>query len=364
MIRFASSSIQSRVNRCATLTLLRTGSHKLKYGMGSTTLSSYLHTVSLQLDYYMSSQFAGIACAMTNQLYEKNGVELKFLPICPVGTELERVRENTDAHGASCVTVGSVEQNIFIPTLYRGPELKVKAAAAMFRRSPLCLASLDPLPSEKTDGNTIIGAHEDTVWLFEKIFSSGPDKGKFSVIASPRPTKNTDLITGKLDGIQVYSTTEVPTLARQLGKEIIAPALEGMNGAKLGYAQVLFAPEEDLACPDKRAVVQSFLDATFRGWEMAIQDPESGARSVDEVRSMIGLDEESNDHWDSSFSYTVQSVGLCSDFVKETFQGGRYGVIDADRWNEAAQWLLPEGAAGGDSFGLDAELWQPHGPQL
>jgi hypothetical protein len=41
-------------------------------------------------------------------------------------------------------------------------------------------------------------------------------------------------------------------------------------------------------------IVQAFLDATFRGWA------KSAAKSVDEARAMLGLDEESNDLWHPS----------------------------------------------------------------
>jgi methylenetetrahydrofolate dehydrogenase (NADP+)/methenyltetrahydrofolate cyclohydrolase len=315
-----------------------------------------LHTVSVQLDYYMSTQFAGIACAMTNQLYEKGGIDLNFLPICPVGLELERVRDHANSNTSS-VTVGSVEQNIFIPTLYKDPSLRVKTVAAMFRRSPLCLASL---ASADQKDKLVVGAHEDTVSLIERILRQGPDGDKYSVVASARATKNTDLVAGKLDAIQAYLTTEVPTL--EIDAKVLAPPLEGMNGAKLGYSQVLFCPEEDAESSDRREVVQAFLDATFRGWEMAIRDNESAARSVDEARAMLGLDEEGNDHWHPSFSYSVQSVGLCCDFVKETFQGDRYGVVNDKRWNEANRWLLGDEnppAAAGDNFGFAPDVWQP-----
>jgi hypothetical protein len=304
----------------------------------------------------MSPQFAGVACAMTNQLYEKAGIDLKFLPICPVGLELQRVRDN--ANNSSSVTVGSVEQNIFIPTLYQNPDLKVKAVAAMFRKSPLCLASLKS--SDEKD-EIVVGAHEDTVSLLERILVSGPGgDSNVSVIASPRSTKNSDLIEGRLDLIQAYTTTEVPTLERQVGlNAVLSQQLEGMNGAKLGYSQLLFSPEEDLKENDKREVIQAFLDVTFSGWGMAIRDNESAAKSVEEAKAMIGLDDENNDHWDPSFSYMIQSVGLCSGYVKETFQGDRYGVIDAKRWNEATNWLLAE--EGDDvveeNFGLDAGAW-------
>jgi hypothetical protein len=122
---------------------------------------------------------------------------------------------------------------------------------------------------------------------------------------------------------------------------------------------LLFSPEEDLKESDKREVVQAFLDVTFSGWGMAIRDHESAAKSVDEAKAMLGLDDENNDHWDPSFSYTIQSVGLCSDYVKETFQGDRYGVIDSKRWNEATNWLLAEEGDGivEENFGLDAGVW-------
>jgi len=320
------------------------------------------HTVTLQLDYYMSPQFAGIASAITSQLYEKNGIDLKFLPICPVGHELERVRNNAKMNGVSSVSIGSVEQNIFIPTLYANPELKVKAVAAMFRRSPLCLASLESLKKQNEKEKIVVGAHEDTVSLIERILSTGSDSNRnFSVISSPRATKNSDLTAGKLDSIQAYTTTEVPTLERQAGLNVNTQQLEGMNGAKLGYSQVLFSPEEDLEIGDKREVVQAFLDATFSGWEIAIRDNETAAKSVNEAIAMLKLDDENNDHWDSSFSYTVQSVGLCNDFVKETYQGDRHGVIDVKRWNDATSWLLAEEVepVGDTNFGLNAEVWQP-----
>ena len=329
-------------------------------------------TVSLQLDYYMSPQFAGIACAMTDGLYDKAGIDLKFLPICPVGLEMERVRQHrSDGNEAGGdVVVGSVEQNIFTPLLYRNPHLKVKAIASMFRTSPLCLASIDTYDGDEDgdgDGDgekpmvVGVGAHEDTVSLLKRILEK--EQHPTSVIASPRASKITDLLEGRLDSIQAYATTEVPTLERRIGDDgnstVISTPLEGWNGAKLGYSQMLFAPEEDLVVDnDKREILQAFLDATFSGWDSAVRDREYAARSVEEAKAMLGLDDEKNDHMDPSSDYTIQNVGLCGDYVKETFQGDRYGVIEPNRWNEATQWLLDDNAVE-PNFGLDATLWQP-----
>lgn len=323
-------------------------------------------TVSLQLDYYMSTQFAGIAVAMVDGLYDKAGIELRFLPICPVGLEMERVRQHRNDHASTDdLVVGSVEQNIFTPLLFQSPELKVKSVAAMFRTSPLCLASVGSNDEDmNSDKPLVVGAHEDTVTLLNRILEHNQQRA--SVVGSPRATKITDLLEGRVDSIQAYATTEVPTLERRIanGSTVISTPLEGLNGAKLGYSQVLFAPEEDLSCQesgDKREILQQFLDATFTGWGSAVRNHEHAARSVEEAKAMLGLDDETNDHWDPSFDYTIQSVGLCGDYVKETFQGDKYGVIDSKRWNDATEWLLDDGTNKKveTDFGFDSTVWQP-----
>ena len=306
-------------------------------------LRRFKSDVAVQLDYYMSPQFGGIAAALVHDLYD--GMNVSFLPTCPVGLEQERVRQHQDQN-PSTTCLGSVEQNIFIPTLYANPALKVKAVSAMFRRSPLCIASL----SEQVGS---IGAHEDTVELLQRIFP------KSNVVASPRATKIADLTAGKLDGIQAYTTTEVPTLRHQLGREPHVTPLEGLNGTKLGYGQVLFASEESLEGDERREVVSRFLDATFKGWEHVIRNPEEGIKMVQEAQKMLGLDDESNDHWHQSAEYQLEMLQLCNDFVKETFEGDRLGVINATRWNDATKWLLEDRVQTEKNFGLEPSLWQP-----
>ena len=137
---------------------------------------------------------------------------------------------------------------------------------------------------------------------------------------------------------------------------IITP-LEGLNGAKLGYSQVLFTTEEALG-DDRRQVVSAFLEATFNGWEIAIRDPLEAYKMVEETKHLLGLDDEQNDHWHPSAAYHVEMLHLCNDFVKETFEGDRYGVIDPTRWADASYWLLNNRGIE-QNYGLDPLLWQP-----
>mmetsp|Transcript_24267 Transcript_24267/g.26055 ORF Transcript_24267/g.26055 Transcript_24267/m.26055 type:complete len:1191 (+) Transcript_24267:258-3830(+) len=343
------------------------------------------HTVALQLDCYMSPQFTGIACAMTEGLYEKAGIKnLHFLPICPVGLEMERVRDHRST-SENDVIVGCAEQHIFTPFLYNNPDLKLKAFASMFHTSPLCLASIDRDEDDDDDkSKLIVGAHQNTVSLIGRILSND---SKYSVIATPQTTKINDLLDSKLDMIQAYTMTEIPTLeCRGHGVNVDSMPLEGLNGAKLGYSQLLFTPEEDLVTTvgvgndgatttAKREILHAFLDATFQGWDMAIRNVEDAAERVGEAQRLLQSNDKNNDHLFANGNrkeYMIQNVGLCSDYVKETFQGDRYGVIDGKRWNEANKWLLhcendKNSSNNNDNnnddaetnFGFDDSVWQP-----
>ena len=78
-----------------------------------------------------------------SDIYQSKGIhKLHFLPTCPVGHEAQRVRSYQDSNPGTLATFGVVWQNVFVPALRDDPKLKVTAVASMFRRSPLCVASL------------------------------------------------------------------------------------------------------------------------------------------------------------------------------------------------------------------------------
>ena len=371
MVRYAAN----RVARCSKSIWQGRAAHSKPLPLSAQQRRGKHTTVSLQLDYYMSPQFAGIACALTEGLYETAGIQtVKFLSTCPVGLEPERVRQFRDISEDADAVVGSVEQNVLIPALMENPHFKVKAVAAMFRESPLCLVSL-----QNDDGNEdgavapqIVGAHEDTVDLLKRIliYDNFEQDPRHTVRVSPRASKITDLLEGRLDAIQAYTTTEVLTLERIISAatlgahqpgDVSTLLLEGHNGARLGYSQVLFAPEEDLE-GDRREVLRAFLKATFEGWARAIRDPEHGARCVEEAQKMLKLSDEGNDHWDRKrlLEYNTENTRACCDLVRATRAGDndteRYGIIEPQRWDDATRWLVNENLP--PSFGLDATVWE------
>ena len=338
-------------------------SNALRAATGSCSVRTN-HTVAVQLDYFMSPQFGGIASALVGNRYEDAGLDVTFLPTCPPGLEMERVRQYMMRSTLNETAVGTVEQNIFIPTLRDNPNLQTTAVAAMFRSSPLCVASLRPIEAGMT-----IGAHSDTVELLGRIFP------QCNVVASSRSTKNTDLLAGNLDAIQAYTTTEVPTLHRMLKDQagavqdtLCVTPLEGLGGTKLGYSQLIFAADECLN-DDRREVTQAFLDTTFKGWSDCIRDPDNGVRAIQEakriVKSKFDLDDEGNDHWYPSEEFQLEMLKLCGAHTKQTFQGDRYGVLSPRRWQQATDWLLEADTAVGldapasSCYGMDETVWQP-----
>ena len=350
MWRLTSATLRERKTSITNRALRVLGSSKSKHTHSTILGKRFQHNVALQLDYYMSPQFAGIASALVNDTYTQKGIDnISFLPTCPVGHEQANVRKHRDAN-PSQVTLGTVEQNIFIPTLAANPELGTTAVAAMFAKSPLCIASLQ----DPAEGHLKIGTHEDTVEVMKRIFPN------HDAVASPRSTKIRDLTSGDFGAIQAYDTTEVPALRRALGYDPIVTPLEGLNGTKLGYSQVVFAADECLKNGDEREIVKAFCEATFEGWANAVRNPKEAAKMVQEAKKMLGLDDEGNDHWHPSAEFEIEMLEKCGDYVKGTFEGDRHGVINAKRWSAANDWLLKGSAAtAAENFGLDTDIWQP-----
>lgn len=316
-------------------------------------LSTSAHPISVQLDYYMGPQFAGLAVAMDKGIYSKMDVDPTFMPTCYPGLEAEKVRMAYDDGSTSGAVVGVTEQNILIDCLHGDPNLNVEAISAMFRQSPLHLLSLS---STSSSSPAKVGCHDDTVELVSRLL---PDS---EVISVPRATKLDLLMSNEIDAVQIYDTTELVTLSRKhpemVGKFKSTPF--SAYGADLGYGQVIFAPKEALANPDNSESISKFLEATFEGWRMSLRDPSSAVDSIKRVCKLLNLDEEGHTHYDDDSSLLEEIVVNCNDAVAETKEGPYLGVVDADRYNKATKYLLStRNPQVEENFGLSPTFYQP-----
>ena len=85
------------------------------YLFGCATMRSLL----FQPDYYFGTpQFAGVAVALSNGLYQCAGIVLRVLPLGDAGAHAAetRVVDACNENGGA-LTVGTTEQNILIPAI-------------------------------------------------------------------------------------------------------------------------------------------------------------------------------------------------------------------------------------------------------
>eukprot|EP01046_Picozoa_sp_COSAG06_P006489 COSAG06_NODE_305_length_17809_cov_6.221796_26_plen_282_part_00 len=249
-----------------------------------------MRRVALQLDYHMSTQFAGVAVAIQRGLLAAAGLDLTIMPTCPPGeepTRVARAHQNTMDAGDQLTVLGSAEQNVLIPDLKQNGT-PVSAVAAMFSTSPLALAalpgtSLKVMPAAGSSAGSSsspmrIGAHVDTVDLLQRLVPHA------AVVAVSREDKLQLLRHGEIDAVQVYDVMETLRLHDDLGEEpVIVKFSELMGGTRapeLGYSQVLFAHDDALSCSEQRDDIRKLCEAIFEGWALAIEDPEAAARDV------------------------------------------------------------------------------------
>lgn len=132
----------------------------------------------------------------------------------------------------------------------------------------------------------------------------------------------------------------------------------------------MFVSNESLEGTDRREAATAFLDATFKGWDYAIRNPDQAIEAVSEAQKILKLDDEENDHYYDSLSFKREMLELTNNHVKETFVGDRLGVLSSQRWATATEWLLHGKSNVNPSLGLDkTNLWQPpsnllHGNEL
>lgn len=298
---------------------------------------SVARKVVLQLDYFMCSQFAGVALGLRNGLYKKAGVDLHWLPPCTPGDEAKIVSESFRKDRGQTLWVGTMEQNTLLPAIAMGHQ--VKAVSAMFNKSPLCLAGLPNanLSARLANGESLrVGAHVDTVDLMQRIMP------KAAVVELPRVSKLESLRDGSIDAVQAYDVMETLRLQHELGAAPEIVRLEDCApGVALGYGQVIFAPSQALEDSAHRQLLRDFITCTFLGWRQACRDPAAAAEAVME------LQDEKIDHWVHSKDFTERSVKSCCEYVQPS---GQPGVIDEARWRQAEEWLMKRDT-------LDASIW-------
>jgi ABC-type nitrate/sulfonate/bicarbonate transport system substrate-binding protein len=227
--------------------------------------------LTLQLDWRLNAQFAGILVAEQAGLYRAAGLAVEIRPLGDVPyAGLAHVVAETDG------MIGSIEGGLFLSG--RADGLPIVAIGTMFQASPLGLISLETsriaTPADLVGRHVAI--HGDGHEALDAVLNAaGIDRAQLRISEASYGMK--DLLEGKFDAKQGYLVDELVTLRRD-GHAV--RALEYRVHGHRAYSQVYFVSERTLA--GHREELKTFLAASGEGWRRAAADPAATAAMIHE----------------------------------------------------------------------------------
>ena len=225
-----------------------------------------LKKVVLRLKWVHQAQFAGFYAAVEQGYYEEAGLEVE---IRPGGSDFPSVQ--MVASGSEHFGVTGADQIL----LGREKGVPVKALATIYRETPFVLFALKEsgiTSMEDLEGQRIgvkLGGNEELTYR-AMVNNAGIDGS--AVDEMPVKFDLSPLLTGQVKAWPGYVINEV-LAAEALGHEVnvIKPQDYGINF----YADTLFAKEELIEKDPE--LVRSFVQASMKGWEYALDNPEEAA---------------------------------------------------------------------------------------
>lgn len=276
--------------------------------------------IILQLDWKYNVQFAGVLLADYYDLYQKKGLAVEIRPWKPGISVTDRV-------AADPRTIACGEPDEILSA--RGAGKPVKAIAAMFQSSPLGLMSMPDRGIHQLSDliGKRVGMHGPTAKVMKLAMDFGhiePDR--IEIVPVSDGEKYDRLLSGDLDAVQCYVLDEPIGFAVKTGVE--PDLLKFSDYGYDVYVQVIFAHETLLETEPE--TVRRLLQATFSGWEMALEDKIETAKIVVDSYAEPGSLYQNLD-------YQIRSLERVAEYVTEGVKPGHLGEIDGDRWQGMAE---------------------------
>lgn len=278
--------------------------------------------LTMQLDWRLNAQFAGLCVAQARDYYQHQGLAVTLNPAPPDMDVVQTVVSQPR-------TVGCAEESLILAAQSRGVE--VVAIAAMLQASPLSLMSLSDVGLHDLSQliGKRIGVHSDGQKALELVLKlHNIDPAKVNTIEIPYQNKYLRLIDGEFDAVQCYALDEPIRFAQRIGQ---APTLLMFSDYGFdAYSQVIFASVQLIS--EQPEMLHRFLAATFDGWRWAINHPSSTAQLL--VDRYVEPDYQ-------DMAYQIQSLKMIATYVQCDRQP--IGSLDPDRWQRSAQQLAQAG---------------------
>ncbi len=226
-----------------------------------------LEKITVQLKWQHQAQFAGNYIAKEKGFYEREGLDVDFLPYETFERRIEDIVVNKE------VDFALTSANRFV-ALKVEEELPLKAIAVIYKVNPDNLYTLrgsDITRPEDLIGKTIgfIDPNPDANLLYYAMLEKTSISNAQINEATASPS-GIELIKGDVDVISGYSTNLPfdPVSERFLDKTEFNEILFADYGAKM-YSDVLVVHEDTIN--NRPDVVEKFLRATLDGWRYVIE---------------------------------------------------------------------------------------------
>jgi NitT/TauT family transport system substrate-binding protein len=243
-------------------------------------------TVTVQLSWVHSIEFAGFYDAVANNDYAQEGLKVNLLPgLDDSGNFYNPIDEVTSGRA----DFGVMDGGVLLTERAKGT--KVVAIATIYQRHPLAFTSFADKnitrPQDLVGHSVLVNLAISGVAYNAMLVSAGVDPTKVNTIDRTSDFTEKPLIDGKADVLGGWVTDEVVALNAQGYK--INTILVSDYGVEM-YPDVIFTTEDKIAQdPD---LVLGFVRATVKGTQSAIDDPDGAAALALTYGPTLKLDEQ------------------------------------------------------------------------
>ena len=224
-----------------------------------------LETVALQLKWKHQFQFAGYYAAREKGYYREVGLDVVIREAQPGQDPINEVLQGNANYG-----VGTSEL-----ILKHNEGVPISVLAVIFQHSPLALVITDD--GQKAGLSSIINKpvmiEPNSAELFTYLQKEGISNEQLDLVHHTFSVQ--DLIDGKVAAMSVYTTDELYVLNQSGFKYHL---YQPINGGVDFYGDNLFTTHDEINSFPERS--RAFREASIKGWQYAMQNPEEIIRLI------------------------------------------------------------------------------------
>ena len=279
-----------------------------------------LEKVSLRLQWIPQAQFAGVFVAEKKGFYKQKGIELEIKPGGGTVDPMVHVEAGRDDFGiwvADRLIVG------------RAQGMPLKAIAVIYQKDQVVFITREDsgisTPRDFAGKKVGIKRGDNTETAYIAMLKDiGVDRKQINEI--PVTWDMNPFFNRKVDVWPSYIINE-PLQVEEMGIKLnyIKPGDYGIRG----YSDTLFTTDEMIK--KNPALVKRFLEATLKGWNCAIDNPEEAVDiTIEFVKKKFGI---KLDRY-----HELAMLEKSKELIKP--EGGKIGEMDRTVWSEMMQRLV------------------------